>query len=128
MSIIACDSVHHRVPLQCLVLGGEASNGTRSGLRQGGAPVKLTKTNSYRIYLDGAQMSAEWRKSASGHTFDADLLRLDTFHYQDAWRWCVTDTSDDVMAEGVADDEEGAKSKAIAWARARLTTALRQLS
>ena len=73
-------------------------------------------------------MPAEWRKSASGHTFDADLLRLDTFHYQEAWRWCVTDASDDVVAQGVADDEEDAKTKAIAWARERLTAALRQLS
>ncbi|SHG19835.1 hypothetical protein SAMN05443248_0654 [Bradyrhizobium erythrophlei] len=79
------------------------------------------------VSIFGSQMSAEWRKSPSGHTFDADVLRLDTFYYQDAWRWCVTDTSDVVVAQGVADDKEDAKAKAVAWARERLTTALRQL-
>ncbi|MCP1838763.1 hypothetical protein ACVIHI_008312 [Bradyrhizobium sp. USDA 4524] len=72
-------------------------------------------------------MSAEWSKSAAGHTFNADVLRLDTFHYRDAWRWCVTDASDDVVAQGVTDNEKDAKAKAVAWARERLTSALRRL-
>ena len=77
--------------------------------------------------MDESQMPAVWRKSTSGHTLDAIVLRLDTFYYQDAWRWCATDASDDVDAQGVADNEEDAKAKAVAWARERLTTALRQL-
>jgi hypothetical protein len=77
--------------------------------------------------MDESQMPSEWRKSTSGHTVDAVVLRLDTFHYQDAWRWCVTDASDDVVAQGVAGDEEDAKAKAVAWAREHLTTALREL-
>jgi len=89
--------------------------------------VVVQHDNPNSLFWDRSQMSAEWRKSASGHTFDADVLRLDTFHYQDAWRWCVTSASDDVVAQGVADDEEDAKTKAVAWARERLTAALRQL-
>ncbi|QOZ33271.1 hypothetical protein [Bradyrhizobium sp. CCBAU 53421] len=72
-------------------------------------------------------MSAEWRETAAGLTFNADVLRLNTFYYQEVWRWCVTDVSDDVVAQGVADDEEDAKAKAVAWARECLTTALGKL-
>lgn len=72
-------------------------------------------------------MPVEWKKSAAGHTFNADVLRFDTFFYQEAWRWCVTDVSDDVVAQGVADDEEEAQAKAVAWARECLTTALGKL-
>jgi hypothetical protein len=77
--------------------------------------------------MDELQMSAEWRKSNPAIPLDAIVLRLDTFYYQDAWRWCAKDVSDDAEAQGVADDEEDAKAKAVAWARERLTTALRQL-
>jgi hypothetical protein len=78
--------------------------------------------------MDEMQMPTKWEEGAGGgHFLDAGALRLETFFYEDAWRWCVVSGADDVEAQGVADDEEGAKSKAVAWARERLTAALRQL-
>lgn len=59
---------------------------------------------------------------------DTGVLRLETFFYEDAWRWCVLSGTDAVEAQSAADDEEDAKSHAAAWARERLTTALRQLN
>ena len=78
--------------------------------------------------MDEMQMPAEWKEGVAGsHFLDAGVFRLETFFYEDAWRWCVVSGTDDVEAQGIAADEDSAKSNAVAWARERLTTALRRL-
>ncbi|UFW46270.1 MULTISPECIES: hypothetical protein [Bradyrhizobium] len=84
--------------------------------------------HSAKLFMDEMQMPAEWKIGpAGGHFLDTGIFRLETFFYEDAWRWCVVSGTDDVEAQGVADDQAGAKSNAVAWARAHLTTALRRL-
>ncbi|WP_156951948.1 hypothetical protein [Bradyrhizobium sp. WSM1743] len=77
--------------------------------------------------MDEMQMPAEWKEGVGGHFLDTGIFRLETFLHENAWRWCVVSGTDDVEAQGVADDQEGAKSDAVAWTREQLTTALRRL-
>lgn len=87
----------------------------RMGLRQSASrPTMILIDSAAELLMDEMQMPAEWKEGVvGGHLLDTGIFRLETFFYENAWRWCVVSGRDDVEAQCVADDREGAKSDAV---------------
>lgn len=57
--------------------------------------------------------AARVERRRAGHFLDTKIFPLETFFYENPWRWCVVSGTDDVDAQGVAENQEGARPDAV---------------